>query len=98
MFGSSQVRFTARTMYAYLKTLTDILNYSSPLKEKIAPFCLNNLLPELFSYFLLPNFLVSEKYNFLEYSAASNVKFLQRFETNQTVLTSSFKHKDTDRL
>ena len=66
-------------MYAYLKIVTVILNSFSPVKDQLAPLCLNNILPVLFSYYLLPNFLIFEKCAFLGNYPARSVTHFTKF-------------------
>jgi hypothetical protein len=85
-------------MYAYLKTVRDILNSSISRKKQIVTLYLNSFIPKQVSYYLLPNVLIFDKFSFLGYYAETSVKFLQSFETSQTDLTSSVKLKLIDPL
>jgi glutaredoxin 2 len=72
VFESSQVRFTARKIYAYIKNIKDILNSSSPLKEKNSSILPKQYTSEILLFYLLPNFLIFEKCDFLSYYAKTS--------------------------
>ena len=90
MFGSSQVRFTTRTLLFLLENFHRYFKFLQSTAGIIATFSLKILLTKIFSYSLFPNILTFEYCALLGYYAASIGKIYRFFRTtNWSLLQES---------